>query len=182
MDFIKQLNNAAKAMDNIPVKAGAEAVRFFKNSWREQAWIDTRVELWKKRQNESKKNKGRGILIQSGRLRRSIRVAYRSGNIIVIATDVPYARAHNEGFKGTVTVKAHKRNQYTEKKVGTGVYSIRTRKERKKRVKEVTGQISVKSHTRKMKLPKRQFMGESHYLSKRFERIMLAEINKALKS
>jgi len=181
MDFIKQLNNAAKAMEKIPVKAGAEAVRFFKNSWREQAWIDTRVEPWKKRRNKSKKNKGRGILIQSGRLKRSIRVAYRSGSFIVIANDVPYARAHNEGFKGTVTVKAHKRKKYTEKKVGTGVYNIRTRKERKKRVTEITGQISVKSHTRKMNLPKRQFMGESHYLSKRFERIMLAELNKVLK-
>lgn len=180
-DFINKLNRMSKAIDRIPAKTGAEATRFFKERFTQESWIDVRTEPWKKRKRNNSKKRRRGILIKTGRLRRSIRIAYKSTDYLVIATDVPYAKAHNEGFRGTVTVKAYKRGLYKTEKRGTGVYNIRTRKEKMKTVTEKTGEVTVKSHKRKMNLPKRQFMGNSYYLSKKLDRIMQAEINRALK-
>lgn len=53
---------------------------------------------------------------------------------------VPYARAHNEGFSGSVVVRSHER------------------------VSKKGKPYVVKQHTRKMLVPRRRFMGESHEL------------------
>ena len=99
----------------------------------------------------------------------------------MIGTDVPYAQIHNEGFRGNVNIKAHVRKRYRNEKEGTGVYSTRTRKERTRTKRVVDSGHTVQSHTRKINMPKRQFMGSSAVLDKQIERMMNAEFNKALK-
>lgn len=170
-------------MDRLPKMAGAEAVRFFKSRFREQAWAGDRQEPWPKRKPGSKRNKGRAILKDTGRLQRSIRVASTTPTSVTIATDVPYAKVHNEGFRGTVQVKAHTRNRYEFVKTGTGIFSIRTRNENTrtdKRVKD-QGAIQVEAYSRQMNLIRRQFMGRSQYLDIQIKRLITNEINKILK-
>lgn len=163
---------------NLPAKLGNEAVNFFRQSFRSQGWNGASFQAWSPRRG--KKDKGRGLLIKSGRLRRSIHIARITGNSVVIATDVPYARVHNEGFSGSVNVKSFTRNKYGKVKQGTGKLT-KTGKERMQSVTRVTGSGKVKAHTRYMKMPRRQFMGASPFLTNRLTRIIAADIQKALK-
>lgn len=159
----------------LPVLLGNHAVNFTKDSFTKQGWRGTVFTPWAQRKNQTK-NIGRGILIQSGRLRRSIRILRADAGGVVIGTDVPYAAAHNNGFNGNVLVKAHKRNQYVKAKVT----SLQTR--RTKTVTQLAGSSQVKSYTRHMNLPRRQFMPQtvhdSPILYKQLEDLVYNELKK----
>jgi phage gpG-like protein len=118
-------------------------------------------------------------LIQAG-LRRSIRITGISAGTVTIGTDVPYAKAHNEGFRGIVNVKAHNRNRYTKTKLGTGKFTKKGT-ERMKTVQHIGSTGQVKAHTRKVNIKKRQFMGNSPYLEKQLARRLTAELMKGLR-
>lgn len=162
-----------------PGMLGNDAVNFFLDSFQRQGWLGNSVEPWRQRRGNSKRNKGRAVLVQSGRLRRSIRITGISGGVVTIGTDVPYAKAHNEGFKGVVNVKEHTRNRFGKEKIGSGKFT-KNGKERMKTVQRITGSGAVKAHTRKVNLPRRQFMGESPYLTKILQRRLTAELMKGL--
>ena len=100
-------------------------------------------------------------MVRSGRLKRSIRKMSEGDYFVYVGTDVPYAQIHNEGgeINKTVSVRTHSR----------------TRKGRTE---------TVKSHRRKMniKMPKRQFLGDSNALVKRLERFANVEINNEIQN
>ena len=155
----------------LPPVIGTIAVNHFKDSFRRQGWRDRTLEAWAKRKPGTKNNKGRAILVRSGRLRNSIRIISADPNRIVIGTDVPYARAHNEGVHDQVNVKAFKRRRFGKSKVqSTGVFSIKSRQGVSSTVTNVTGEYPVRSHTRKMNLPQRQFMGDSYVMDLKIDR------------
>lgn len=162
-----------------PGMLGNEAVNFFTDSFRSQGWLGNRFEPWKRRRTDGKR-KGRSILVDTGRLRRSIRITSNSSGIVKIGTDVPYAKAHNEGFRGQVTVKAHQRNKYKKNRVGSGKFTKKG-KERMKTVSTISGNYEVQSYTRRVNLPERRFMGENPYLTQKLKRILQAEFNKGLR-
>ncbi len=90
------------------------------------------TDKWKKRANPN----ARGTLLMvTGTLRRSIKSEVR-GNGVRFSSAVPYASIHNEGGTGTKPVRAH------------------TRRGKKGRTHQ------VKAHTRKFKMPQRQFIGD----------------------
>ncbi len=118
----------------LPVTVSALALNEFKGNFRKQGYNESgeSITKWEKRKNDTEKDKGRALLIKSGRLRRSLRTNPTADSARV-TTNVPYAAIHNEGGKisKTVTVKAHLRKR-----------------------------IVVKSHQRKMntEIPARPFM------------------------
>jgi len=153
---------------------GQTAVNFFKDRFRAQAWTDKRAERWKSRKNREKGNR-RAILTKSGRLKNSIRLARASRSEALIRIPVKYAIAHNEGFKGNVKVRQHQRvirGRVT-------VQSISTRRKSTRRV--AMGSTTVKAHTRKMNMPQRQFVGNSHTLNRKLDRIVIYNIDKSFK-
>jgi phage gpG-like protein len=80
---------------------------------------------------------GQVLNVRTGRLRRSItqRVEEEGGSVVgYVGTNVKYARAHEFGFTGNVTVREHLR--------------------RTKGGKEAT----VRAHSRNMHLPERSFL------------------------
>ena len=86
----------------------------------------------------------RVALIDSGNLMGSIRPAYGGRDKVVISAGndkVDYAKVHNEGFTGRVTVPAHVRH--------TSKY----------------GNVEVREHTRQANIPARPFMGRSDELA-----------------
>ena len=83
----------------------------------------------------NKAGKKGSILIVTGQMRRSIR-AYVRGNSIVFTSNLPYTALHNEGGTFAVAVRAHSRTSKKGKP------------------------YSVRSHTRIMSMPQRQFIGE----------------------
>lgn len=88
-----------------------------------------------------------GILVSSGALANSIVPLEVSSTRVVISAGnqrVPYARAHNEGVDTVVTVPAFTRRLGRRGKT-----------------------TQVRTHTRSMRLPRRQFMGASRILNER---------------
>ncbi|MGN0235869.1 MAG: phage virion morphogenesis protein [Paludibacteraceae bacterium] len=83
----------------------------------------------------NKAGKQGSILIVTGQMRRSIQ-SYIRGNGIVFTSNLPYTALHNEGGTYAVSVRAHQR---TSRKGNT---------------------YTVRSHTRNMRMPQRQFIGE----------------------
>jgi phage gpG-like protein len=83
------------------------AVNDFKENFRRQGYIGNSGELINWQPRKINKGKGRAILVKSGRLKRDIRKKpdYRSARAV---TSVPYAQAHNEGFKGRIKVRGKK--------------------------------------------------------------------------
>ncbi|MDV3605014.1 hypothetical protein CMU86_17855, partial [Elizabethkingia anophelis] len=95
---------------------GNEVVNFTLENFEKQSWQGDSFEPWEKRKNPTawgkKDDTGRALLVKSGKLKRSIRIASIQADKVTIAVggaDVPYARVHNEGFKGTINqqVKEH---------------------------------------------------------------------------
>jgi phage gpG-like protein len=183
---IAQLQKRFKSvLLRLPILAGNEAVNFVLDNFRKGGFLGHSFQPWRKRKNPNKwgqkpKRDGRALLVDTGRLRRSIRITKLNADSVTIGTDVPYAKAHNEGLNiGQIqTVKAH-----TRKKMGVAtISSIKIKKSRNTAVQ--TGSIQVKEHTRKIvqKIPARKFMGKSPYLDNKLKRIITAELMKALKS
>jgi phage gpG-like protein len=167
----------------LPVKVGDTAVLFAKQRFErtQRNWISHTTEPWQPRKAYTKwgktpRNKGRALLVDTGRLRRSIRIMSRTSTSVTIGSDVPYAKAHNDGFRGQVNqqVGAHTRRK-TKAVIGKSGRALKKR--------EVVGEVSVKAHDRKIKqnIPRRRFIGQSPYLDKQVQRIISAEIMKALK-
>lgn len=154
---------------------GTIAVNFSKERFVKKDWHNQVHEKWKAR-----KRKDRGsLMVRTGRLKRSIRKISSGATYVMIGSDVPYAKVHNEGGKTTksVYVKAHTRKQTIHAST-----NLRTRKKSRKRV--ATGNlIKVQSHTRKMNLtvPQRQFMGQSRALQIRLMNHLQKEFTKRVR-
>lgn len=166
----------------IPKLIGNEVVNFTLDNFRRQGYLGDTFEPWRKRKPAGRKSSTRALLVLSGRGRRSIRVTRADQDIVAVGSDVPYMKAHNEGSTALVTVKPHTRNRYGKEKVGAGIFSIKSRKERTRTITAIKGISRVKQHQRRMRLPKRQIIGKSQYLVNRLKRVYAAEIIKAFNS
>lgn len=97
---------------------------------------------------KDQKLSGQVLKVQSGRLRRSIN--YRTdetetGIEALVGTNVSYGRAHEFGFSGSVTVKAH----------------LRTVRQAFGRKLRSAKKVEVRTHSRNVNLPERSFLRSS---------------------
>ncbi len=153
-----------------PTKAGNIALRFVNGNFRAQGFQGASFKRWKA-------NKRNGtILVKTGKLRAATYMTTQAGQA-TIKNHMPYAKAHNEGFSGTVSVKAHSRNRYGKTKVGTGKFT-KSGKERQKTMTVKTGQITVAAHSRKINLPRRQFAPTPDSPSPVLDNAIMREVNK----
>lgn len=190
--------NFKAALKRLPRIIGNEGKNFFLDSFTRQGWQGASFERWPARKaskwgKKGRGRKGRAILIQTGRLRRSIRVISQTTDLIGWGSNVPYARAHNEGLRlGLIqNVKSYTRMQRmagVASRFGKGrqyemggSMSLKTRRAIKP--KPVITQVTVKAHKRHIdqRIPRRQFMGNSPYLVTRLKRVCSAEIMRAMK-
>lgn len=128
---------ADEISEEVPDIIAETATEYYKERFSKKAWDGNPWET-----ADTPKNTG-SLLVDSGALVNSIQPSYVGTDKVVISAGnekVDYAQAHNEGFKGTVTIPAHTRN---------------TRR----------GPQNVSSHTRRMNIKQRQFMGESKELA-----------------
>lgn len=172
----------------MPRKMGKDVVNFALDNFKRQAWLGSSVQPWRPRKNPNKwgqkpKRNGRAILMDTGRLRRSIDIIRTTVDSVTVGTDVPYAKAHNEGLRvGEIQqVSEHTRKLTTVAKVS----SIKSKRTTTKRVQ--TGTTTVKAHTRRINqnIPRRQFLPTSAtdapYLVAKLKRTLNTEILNALK-
>jgi phage gpG-like protein len=163
----------AKALPLLPHRMGVIAVAFSMERFRQQNWVGASgVEPWKPRKKDSQKNKGKGILVQSGNLRRSIRITAETRDGVTVGSNIIYAKVHNQGSTETVQIGAHKRT--------IGVADIsELNKAGKPKKQAIT--TNVKAHSRKQNIPKRQFLGASPALTTKLTDMVAKTITDALK-
>jgi phage gpG-like protein len=153
-----------RMLDTLPLKVSVLAVNHFKGNFRRQGYYTAGgLKKWVPRKTISKRSVGRGILIKSGRLKRSLRPAPRP-RIARVVTDVPYAQVHNEGFEGSVMVSSHERRARPVRKKG------------KARAGVQRGSYKVSGHSRKMKMPARPFMQSDPVLARRIRGLIMREL------
>lgn len=175
-----KVNKLKQVLATLPLKVGDTAILFVKQRFREQAWADNSTEVWKPRNIGGKRNKGRAILTNTGRLRRGWRIARVTADSITIANDVPYAKTHNDGYRGVVQVKQHVRNRWKKSRVETGKLTKKG-KQSMKTITTAVGEYEVKNHSRKMNMPRRRMIGKSAILDNQIKRLISAEIMKAFR-
>jgi phage gpG-like protein len=127
-------------LDNVPDIVAETATEYFKERFTEKSFDKN---PWAPA--KTPKHTG-SLLVESGNLLNSIKPSEITREHVVISAGnekVEYAKVHNEGFTGPVTIPAH----------------IRITKR---------GSVDVRQHTRMQNIPKRQFMG---YASELMEKI-----------
>lgn len=176
-EYDRLTNKLNKVYPNLMAVAAAEAMNFSKERF--QRGVDIRDVPFVPR--KSNKDRGRAILVGkgSGTLKHDVQVISvneNEANIGTTETTVPYAKAHNEGFKGTVTVDAHTRIRTKKVKETYVDRNGKTRNRTSKQVDTGKGDITVRTYNRKMNLPQRQFLGESTILDARIEKAVGGKI------
>lgn len=154
-DLNKRLNDMAKALaTTFPKRAAADAVSFYRDSFRNQGFTDSTLVKWKKVDG---KPAGRVLRGKTGLLFLSIRplkADYKGVTIVAGGPHVPYAKIHNEGgtISGSQSVRAHTRK----------AHKARTKNGRRISRKEST--VSAFTRTVNTTIPPRPFIGPSQQL------------------
>lgn len=123
------MRNAQQLKKDIISDMRVELAEEFDRNFTRKAFF---TQKWKKRKDP---NALGSLLVVTGSLRRSIQ-AKETDSGVRFTSNQPYATLHNEGGKGTVTVKQH------------------TRKSKKGKT------YTVRQHTRAVNMPQRQFIGD----------------------
>lgn len=122
---------------------------------------------WKPRRfstDKTRRNLRRGILVKTGKLRRSIRVTIATFRLTKVATNLKYAATHNFGAVIRITKKS--RAFFWAMFQQTGVIEWRNL--------ALTKASSVT-------IPQREFIGDSRKLERKLEQRILKEVNKVFK-
>lgn len=159
-----------------------EALDEFDRNFEREAFFNQK---WARRKYHD--DESRGLLVQTGNLRRSITGRVTDRNSVVIETTQPYARIHNEG--GTITVtrkmKGYFWYRYQTVTGGRSPDGFSNNLQRKKngtprnnrRNRELTAEaefyraMALKKVGSKITIPKRQFIGNHPDLEKLLKEI-----------
>lgn len=156
-----------KKMNELPPVLMNEGQRVFTDNFRNESWEGKR---WRARIHRGKKENTKPILIgRTRKLINSVRTSGRSASMqkIVWGTYVPYAKIHNEGFRGVVYVKPHKRHGKTittKVKGSAGFVNGKFTKGKSSTLKLLGAKHQVKAYSYRLNMPKRQFMGVGNTL------------------
>lgn len=173
----------SKTLNDIKVEAADE----FDANFNRQAFFNQK---WARRKYND--DESRGLLVQSGTLRRSIVAKVTDRDSVLFQTTVPYAKIHNEG--GTITVTSRMKKYFWWKyitivgskrpKAGIAItYSERFQRKKNgelrnnKRNRELTEEatfykyMALKKAGTKITIPKRQFIGNHPDLEKLLKEI-----------
>ena len=159
----KQIETEFKALwTKLPRIASVMAQTEFKENFRRQGYRGDSgsVVKWEKRRkpftpSQIRRDKGRAILINTGRLRRSIQIQPMPG-VARVVSDVPYAQIHNEG--GKLKGKAH---------------TLSTNR--------VTGKTRFRRGSSPAQMPARPFMVSTKPLLDDIEQMVFKQIDKIFK-
>jgi phage gpG-like protein len=185
---IKQLFDQVKSLvDDTRNYARVSGVNFFKKSFEQQGFLDTSLNTWKKRAfNEG----GGAILVKSGALKRGIKGKEESKAKIRFFVDesIPYAAIHNDGGEIAVTMKMKKYFWYLYSKSSSKVTKTKSGKEsNSKSSRAESGRaafykaMAMKKVGSRIRIPKRQFIGESATLMKQLDEWLIKEIDNRFK-
>jgi phage gpG-like protein len=164
----QHLSKFTKEIGEMQTIMGVEATNHFKRSFRNQGFTDNTLEKW---QSRKKRERGgvRAILTKTGRLKKSINFIRKGRYSVIVNTGgTPYARIHNEG--GVINKKASEKTlNFTISRDGRSRFS---------KAKKANFQIDVNIKAHTIKMPKRQFIGDSNVLNKK----IVNELNRKIRA
>jgi phage gpG-like protein len=176
-NFQEVAKQLSKLIRNFPIAAANEAVNYFVVSFDREAWEG---KSWEKRKANflEKSSSRRNLLVKSGRLRRSIRRVANSVGYARVATDVPYAKIHNEGGTIIQTPTAKQRAFFSH--VAEGFFDSKNDPNKWAEGHKFISMSKAKQLT--INLPQRQFMGDSQQLNNLIKQKMDGEFRKIIES
>lgn len=192
-DFSASLKAKQKELDTLmrrelPIKVGRMAKDHYQDNFRKGGFVNGGLQRWPqtKRQNSGSKSAAAGYgPLLSRRNHLFLSVKYTPGDYRVrVANDVEYAPLHNWGGETHPTVTPRMR------KFAWAMYykAVGKRKKGKTRQGELPpeagmwkGLALTRKKKLKVKIPQRQFIGESTELNKQIRQIVEAEIRNILK-
>lgn len=189
----KELDDMAK--HRLPVKIGRMAKDHYQDNFRKGGFVNKRLQRWPatKRQQSGGTSAASNygpLLSRRNHLFSSIKYM-PSDYRVRVANDVPYASIHNYGGEThpTVTPKMRKfawamyyNTSGIGKKPSTGKKTGNRRKNAASPQAEMWKRLALtKKKKLKVRIPKRQFIGESATLNTRIEKTIENEIRKILK-
>ena len=124
-----------------------ETLRFIQIGFEKQGWQGASFTPWK-----ANKKGLVPILHRNGDLQGGFNYTLQGNGDVLFYNNIPYARAHNEGFKGQVTVRAHSRR----KTGAANIYNVKSHRPRAIRV-DIGEPLKIEQFTRNMNLVQRQF-------------------------
>jgi len=84
--------------DTLPLKLGNIGKRHFVKGFRIGGFqTDDSRNGWKSRKRNTRRNRGRAILVDTGALRRSIKITRANRRMVAIGTNLKYAEFNNDG-------------------------------------------------------------------------------------
>ena len=179
---------------NLPRKVGIIAKNHFTDNFRKGVFVDDSLQPWQttKRQEWGRGTEGKYTPLTSrrDRLMRSITAHPRPGEVTII-NDVEYASIHNEDGEVNPRV-TEKMKRFAWYKVYS-IAKIRKRKPGEKRRKKGTAKpllpeaemwkaLALTKKTRlHIKIPQRQFIGDSKALQQKIDELIIKTIQKITK-
>lgn len=176
---------ARKTVPNVPRQVAIEAKIFFKDCFREGGFTDRSFQPWRERVSPLG---GKKILIGKGNtenLMQSIRTLEQSRAQVRTGTDLPYAEIHNEG--GTITVTPAMKKfwwaKYYEfagkrKTLKNGAQSASKANKAVNAKAQYCRNMALMKVGAKIKIPRRQFIGESQTLMRQLDKWLVEQIEK----
>jgi phage gpG-like protein len=161
--------------------AAVTGLNFFKESFEKQGFTDTAFESWQQRKNDLRQ--GGAILVDTGQLRDSLQILERGNNRIKFGTFSPYAGIHNNGGLITISLTEKSRKffwyMYYQNTDKTGTITSDGSATAASMWKALA---LTKKDKITIKMPKRQFIGESQTLLNNLDEWILNRIVERFKS
>lgn len=166
-DFKAAAQNLERVLRRrLPILIGNTAVNHFLDSFQNEAWEGQAWEQRKPNPFERDKSK-RNLLIKTTTLKRSIRRAESNERLVRVATNVPYAEIHNEG--GTIVQTPTFKQRMFFSHASDAFFAQKNREQGNKFAAMSTAKRLV------IKIPKRQFMGDSPSLYRKLDGVVEKE-------
>lgn len=171
-----------KVKGEMPRKISVKAKNFFKEGFAKGGFTDASFQEWAK----SSSPFTRKTMYNKGTLQNSIRSLQESKERVEVGTELEYAKIHNEG--GTITVTPKMKKYWWAKyrefagsvtRTKKGAVSAKGRKANAKA--EYCKRMALMKVGSKIKIPKRQFIGESDTLMKQLNEQFVEGIETQLK-
>ena len=157
-----------KLLQDLPRYVEVTAKNFFIDSFNKQGFTNENFEAWERR-NQPDYRAGGAILTATGALRNSIHTIEANTNNVTIGTYAAYAKIHNEG--GIITLPV------TKKMKKYFWYMYKTTQNEKWKWMALT-----KKETLTIKIPKRQYIGESETLMNNLDKMFIDRIKQYFNS
>ena len=175
----KQVEAAMR--DEIPRKAAVVAKNHFMHNFDESGFVDGGLRPWKKTRRQEAGDERKPLTSQRDHLMNSIDVVGTPGQVTVV-NPVPYARIHNEGgtihSQPTITPKMRKMawaKAYSVARVSKGGKLPKDLPEEARKWRALALTKKEKLNI-KIKMPRRQFVGESKELHEKINQVIINKL------